>query len=283
VRLLTASSGLVFAALGRPDWATVYAATGKLAQAAQTVCWVVPDSGLVGLGQLSGEKDPDRTRRAVLCLLLLYLLLPGAAAVVVLLVNPWFVRIWPGVGPQCYAGDYVNVLIALNFVVGSAVTGLFKVVAVVGHRIRIGMATVVYGAAAAGLGYLLGREHGMAGLAEGAVIAGVALAIPYGLCVVRAVHQLGPRELVAGGVGRWAAITVPLLAAAGWLGGQLADGPVAAIAAAGVVLALAYAAVLRPVIDRAPWPDRVRGWLRRAWLVPAAPAPIPNCVAEEKR
>lgn len=273
VRLLSASNGLVFAALGRPDWATVYAATGKVAQSLQPACWVIPDNALVGLGHLAGGADRERTRRTVVCLLMLYLLIPGAAAAAVLLANPWFVRVW--LGPGFYAGDYVGALIAVNLVVGSAVSGLFKVVAVVGYRVRVGAATAAYGGAAAGLGYLLGKEHGMAGLAEGAVIAGAALAVPYGLYVVRAVYRLGPLDLVAGGVGRWAVVTVPLLAAAAWLGGALGGGPAAAVAAATAGFMAAYLALLRPVVARVPWPDRVRGWMTRLRLIPRPLTPVP--------
>jgi O-antigen/teichoic acid export membrane protein len=275
VRLLTASSNLVFAALGRPEWGTMYTATGKLVQAIQPACWVIPDSSLVGLGQLAGADDLDRTRRTVLCLLMLYLLIPGGAAVAVMLANPWFVRVWPGVGPGLYAGDSVSALIAVNLVIGSAISGLFKVVGVVGYRVRLGVATIAYGAVAAGLGYLLGREHGMAGLAGGVVIAGVVLAIPVGLYVVWAVYRLGPRDLLGGGVGWWAVVTAPLLSVAAWLGGVLAGGPAAAVAAAGAVFAAAYLVALRPVVAGVPWPDRVRKWMLRLRLIPRVPTPGP--------
>src|SRR5262249_6631628 len=44
VRLQTASTGLVLGALGRPELATVYAGTGKVAQVAQTMCGILPDN-----------------------------------------------------------------------------------------------------------------------------------------------------------------------------------------------------------------------------------------------
>lgn len=265
-RLLTASSSLVFAWLGRPDWATVYAATGKVAQVLQTMCLVIPDGGLVGLSQLHGEGDSARTRRLVMCLLLLYLIVPGAAALAVLAANPWFVRVW--LGADLYAGDYVSGLIALNLLVGAAVSGLFKVVAVVGFRLRIGSASVVYGSVAAGLGYLLGRDRGPAGLAEGALLAGGILAVPYGLIALRATHGIGTRELASGIVGRGLLLTAPLLVAAALLGGVFADGPPAVLAAVGVGLAAGYAILLRSVIAEAPWPEGLRKLLLRLRLIP---------------
>jgi hypothetical protein len=265
VRLLSASNALAFAALGRPDWATVYAATGKAVQSIQPVTWVIPDSGLVGLSQLRGSGDTDRTRHTVVCLLLLYLLIPGAAAVALLVANPWFVPAW--VGPDLYAGDYVGGLLAVNLVIGSAVSGLFKVVSVVGHRTRIGVATLVYGTLSLGLGYGLGLLHGMAGLAEGAVLAGAGFAVPYGLRLLRRVHGVGPRELVANGFARWAVWAAGLGTAAVALGAVIGRTPVG-VAATALAFLIGYTVVLRPVIAGAPWPARVRGWLLRLRLVP---------------
>ena len=80
--------------------------------------------------------------------------------------------------------------------------------------------------------------------------------------------------LIAGGVGRWAIVTIPLLALAAWVGSVLAGGPVAAVAVASVVFVAAYLVALRPVIARVPWPDRVRVWMLRMRLIPAAPEPV---------
>ena len=178
VRLLTASTALVFAALGRPDWATVYAATGKVAQVAQPLCSILPDSGLIGLSQIHGERDSARTRRVVTCLLLLYLVIPGVVAVALLVANPWFVLAW--LGPEFFAGDYLSGLLAVNLVLGIATGSLFKVVGVVGYRITVGLVTVVGGVFSIGLSYWLGSARGLSGLAEASALTSIGF-FPVGL------------------------------------------------------------------------------------------------------
>ncbi len=266
VRLRYASSGMLFALLGRPDWATVYAATGKVAQVLQPMCWVIPDSGLVGLSQVHGEGDPVRTRRVVTCMLLLYLFIPGLAVIGLLVANPWFVRAW--LGPNYYAGNYVSALIAVTLLVSSATGGLFKVVGSVGYRLRIGMVALVYGLLAFGLSYLLGRQRGMAGMAEGSLIASAVFAVPCGLKILWAAYGIRVGDLVAVGIGRWFLITAPLLAAATWVGSYVANLSFVLVAITGLLLMIGYIVLLRPVVARAPWPQKIQDWLARMHLIP---------------
>jgi hypothetical protein len=233
--------------------------------------WVVPDSGVVGLGQLHGEGNPERTRRVVLCLLLLYLLVPGAAAIALLAANPAFVRVW--MGTEVYAGHYVSGLLAANLLLGSAVSGLFKVAAVVGYRPQVGFSTLVYGAVTFGLGLWLARLRGPAGPAEAAVLVALLLAIPLGVGFVARVYGIRAAELVTGWAGPWAVRTVPFLAAAAAVGVVLAGWPLWYAAAAAAGLGGLYLLAVRPVLAAAPWPDQVRRWLAKARLVPRGGAP----------
>jgi len=264
VRLLTASTGLVFAALGRPDLATVYAATAKTAVAAQPVCWIVPDSGLVGLSQVHGEGDLARTRQTALCLLLLYLLIPGGATLVLLVLNPWFVRAW--VGANLYAGDYVSGLIAVNLFVATVAGGLFKVVGVVGYRTPIGLAAVVAGLVSIGLGYALGSGRGAAGVAEAGLITSVAVILPFGMMMLAKVYAVSMSTFLAECLVPWVLRAAPLLAAAAWLGTRLANASFLSVALATLGLCGAYLFAVRPLVDRAPWPSGVLSWLVRARL-----------------
>lgn len=268
VRLLTASNGLILVAHGRPDLATVYAATGKVAQSIQPMCAVLPDSGLIGLSQLHGGANPDQTRRTVLCLILLYVLIPGAAAGAILLVNPVFVRVW--LGSEYYAGNSVNILIAVNLLLASVAGGLFKLSAVVGQRPLIGTATLIYGVASAGLGYWLFGVRGLIGLAGAAAIVSGAGAIPFGLLVVTRAYDLRIRDLLTGWIGPGVVRGAPFLAAAATAGVWLADQPLVAALPAGLILGGLYFVLVRPVLANAPWPDRVRGWLTRLRLIPTS-------------
>lgn len=270
-RLLTASSGLVYASLGRPNFSTLYAATGKVANVAQPICCVVPDSGLVGLSQLVGNADQEQVRRTVTCLLSLYLVVPGFVALGTLIANPWFIPVW--LGEEFYASDAANIWITINMVVSSAVGGLFKVVAVVGHRTRIGVAAVVHGVVSAGLGYALAARYGIAGFPAGMTIACLAFAIPYGFASLRAIFGLGLRDLFGGGLGRWALFFIPMSIAAAWLGIRLRDAAALPVCLATAGVLALYVACLRPVFAQMPWPEQVRSWLTRLRLIPR-PTPL---------
>ena len=265
VRLLTATSGLVYASVGRPSWATLYSATGKVAHVAQPICTVIPDSGLIGLSQIAAGPDDDHARRTALCIVLLHLLIPGFVAVGFLTANAWFIGAW--LGDEYYAGNTVNVLIVANLLIGSAVSGLFKVVAVVGHRVRIGAATVLHGALAATSGYLLTRQLGISGLPLAFVVTGILFAVPFGLASLRIIYQIGPRELIIGPAGRWAMFTIPLLIVAAWLGTMLRESTLLVLASATLLLLATYMMCARQLIADMPWPEELRTWLTRMRLV----------------
>lgn len=265
-RLLTASNGLVFAALGRPDWATVYAATGKVAQVAQPICGVLPDSGLVGLSQQFGENDRTRVQRTVLCMLLLYLVIPGFVATGLLIANPWFVRAW--MGPGFFAGTTVNVLIAASLVLNGAGGGLFKVVGVVGHRTLIGFATVAAGVITIVLGYALGLWCGMNGVAVASVIASAGVILPIGTFALSRVFGISAKNYVLNCLGTWTIRTISIYAIAGWLGWWLYDAHwTITIPTTGILLTI-YVLAIRSVLISAPWPTRIQQWLFAIRLLP---------------
>jgi hypothetical protein len=264
IKLSTASSSLVFAAIGRPEWATSFAATGKVAQVAQPWCWVLPGSGLVGLAQVHGEANHTRTRRVVLCLLLLYLLLPGFVVVGLLAANAWFVQVW--IGPEVFAGNYVSGLIAIDLLLATAGGGVFIVLGVVGYRIPVGLTAIVDGVITVALGYELGKTRGLAGVAEAGLIAAVAI-IPIGVYLLSKAYGIRPRQLLASCYGPWLAWAAPVLALSGWIGTFLEGASFAVVAPLTALLCVTYVFSVRPLIDRAPWPDRVRLWLARVRLV----------------
>lgn len=261
VRLQTASTGLVLAALGRPDLATVYAATGKVAQVAQAMSSILPDSGLVGLSQVYGTGDAARTRRVVICLLLLYLLIPGVVAIGLFAANPWFVRAW--LGPNFYAGDYVSVLLAVNLVLWVALGGVFKVVGVVGYRTPIGLVSIVGGIFGLGLSYWLGSHHGLAGLAEASVITTIAFS-PIGLYLLARVYGVRPVDYLTECILPWAVRAVSFFVVATCLSGFFDGVPWLVVVPVVILLCGGHLVSIRPLLERAPWPNRVREML--TWL-----------------
>jgi len=166
-RLISASDGLVLAALGRPTAVAALAFTNKLAQALTQMSWVPCDSGLPGLANLAGEQQGPRVKQTIVVMVRVYLALAGAVACVILAVNPAFVRGW--VGLNFYAGANSNLVIATLVVTMSFGHAIAVVSSVLGQRIQIGAATFAAGLIHVALAFGLGMRLGIVGV----LIAGV--------------------------------------------------------------------------------------------------------------
>lgn len=271
VRLLNGSTSLILVGLGRTAEATLFAATGKVAQLLQNVAWILPDSGLIGLSQVRGTGNSEHTRRTVLSLIVMYLLMSGFMAFAVLAANPAIVRVW--LGSDLYAGVAVNAVIALNLIFGAAVTGLFKVVATAAYRPTVGFATLVFGGLGAVLSFGLGREGGLAWVAAGPLVAAVVFAVPVGLYLIPKVYPLTSRQVAAWWFA-WAARSAPFLTVAAIVGVTLATHPVWCFAAT-AALGLGYLAFVRPLIALVPWPEKASRILLRLRMIPSRHAERP--------
>ena len=166
-RLISASDGLVLAALGRPTAVAALAFTNKLAQALTQMSWVPCDSGLPGLASLAGETQGLRLKQTIVVMVRVYLALAGAVACVILAVNPAFVRGWLGL--NFYAGANANLLIATLVVTMSFGHAISVVSSVLGQRVQIGVATFAAGVIHVALAFGLGLRLGIVGI----LIAGV--------------------------------------------------------------------------------------------------------------
>jgi O-antigen/teichoic acid export membrane protein len=166
-RLISATDGLVLAAVGRPAAVTALACTSKLSSALTQLSWMPCDSGVIGLANLAGERQDERLREAIVVMVRVYLALAAASVCIVLAVNPAFVSRW--VGGMMFAGGKANVLLAVVSLVMTFSHALAVVPGALGQRLQIGMAAFGSGVAhvvfAAGLGWWLGIE--------GVLIAGV--------------------------------------------------------------------------------------------------------------
>jgi O-antigen/teichoic acid export membrane protein len=167
-RLIAASDSLVLAALGRPAQVAALACTSKLAQAMVQLSWIPCDNGLIGLAQLSAEKQSQRLREALVVMVRVYLALAGAVACVIVAVNPAFVRQW--VGADMFAGQVSNTLIASLAIAMSFGHAVAVIPSVLGRRLAIGVATMVCGVLHLGLAWILGSRFGVAGVVGAGVI-----------------------------------------------------------------------------------------------------------------
>jgi O-antigen/teichoic acid export membrane protein len=272
-RLLAASGGVILVASGHPEWATLYAATGKAAQILQQACWIAPDNALVGLAQLHGTGDRAGTRRVVLCTLNLHLLTSGAASIGLLAANPTFVRIL--LGPGVYAGDYVNVLLVAGLLLGSVAHGAFKAAAVAGLRPLVGSLTLVWGAVHCAAVAVLVQVRGLAGPGEAAIAVGLVAGLVPGVLVLHWVYDLSPSEVV-GVIGRWLVRLLPFLAAAGWVGITLGTGQYHLLIGASLAIGIGFAVAVRGLVADVPWPASLRARLARLRLIPRGQSAIPS-------
>jgi hypothetical protein len=266
--VISASNAVVITFIGRPELVPIYSCTAKLATMSTQLSWVLPDSGLVGLAQLFGERHAqDRLRGVVVMMLRLHALIAGGAACVILAFNPAFVRAW--VGPDLFGGVGLSALLAASILVSSIVHGLIATASVLGNRFRVGVVVLVNGMVQTVLALAMGRAWGLDGIAAAGLLASAATGLPLALKLLWPPTGLDgallARELLLPWVRRAAAC---VLAAGGvsilhrWLGVV----PTAGLTA---LIAVCYVWQMRPLYVGLPLGARLGGWLMRLRLVPS--------------
>ena len=274
--LVAATNGIVMTFLGHPEWVAIYACTSKLSAVSTQLSWVLPDSGLVGLAQLYGERrDTDRLRPVVIMLLRLHFLLAGAAACGLLAFNPAFVSRW--VGRAYFGGLLLNGLLAASIVASSVAHGLVTAASVLGNRPRVGAVTLANGLAQAVLALVLGRAFGLVGIAWAGLIAGLVTAVPAAIVLLYPSTNLTVGRVLREVAAPWCLRVAPLAAVAGAIGwfheflGLVAS----ALMAAAVVTM--YGWQMRLWYASLPVGPRVASWLVRLRLVsPTDPVAVSN-------
>lgn len=270
VQLLVASNALIIAYVANPAAAAIYVCTAKLSQVFLQIAWVLPDSGLVGLAQLQGESRPERTREIVIGMLRLHMVLSGAVALVVMLLNPRFVTIWVGAG--LFGGEALNAILALGCICMSVTHGVVAAAAVIGNRLKLGVATILNGAVHVLLALVLGARFGLPGVAFTTAIGGLITALPIAVHLLHTTAGVGTRSLVFEVVVPWIRRAFPVFAlvlAVRWLDETAWLGLVGA-----GILGLAYVARMRSYCIDLPLSDRARSWLARTGFLPS-PATLP--------
>ena len=274
-RLVAASTNMVIALVGRPEWVAIYACTSKLSALSTQLVWVLPDSGLIGLSQLYGEGQPQaRVRRVVMIIVRLHLVLAGVAACAVLSFNPAFVLAW--IGPDFYGGHVLNAWLAAGLVASSLVHGLITTASVVGNRLKVGAATMANGAVQIALALIFGQWWTLGGIAAAAPLAALATSAPAGLALLRASTGMSLRMFWHELLSPWLQRIIPAAVVCAGVGilvhdaGLVSAGAVTAICAGGCFWAV------RPLLLELPLSEQ---WTRR--LVRARILPSPSVVAIE--
>jgi O-antigen/teichoic acid export membrane protein len=271
-QLLAASNSIVITYLGHPEWVPIYACTAKVAVLSTQLSWVLPDSALVGLAQLHGERQARRrVTNVVAALLSLHLILAGVAACGLLAFNGSFVTAW--VGAEFFGGTTLNALLAASIVSSSLVHGLVTTTSLLGNRLQVGVITMANGLAQLACAVYLGHRFGLPGVAAAMVVTDVVTALPACLYLLRQSTDLTARRFAAEVAAPWATrMGVPLVAAVatGLWYTRLGLWPNAALAAA---LCLVSVWTMRDLYARLPLGDRFNRWLVTLGLLPAVTTP----------
>jgi O-antigen/teichoic acid export membrane protein len=262
-RLAAMSSSLVLAVTGRAEWIAIYACTSKTTQLLLQVCWIVPDSALVGLAQIHGQGRDARRRELADALVRLYLILAGGAALVVLAVNPSFVRWW--VGPSFFGGVPLTALLAAGLLVTSLAHAVAVLSSVLGRRLAIGVAGIVQGAAHVALSVALALWLGLEGLAAAVVVSAAITMVPIGLRTLASASGIAPRRVGADLV-EWTWRSAPVLAVAAAVGA--ARLPLWTAAVTLVPLGAAYLWMTRALYAELPLHPRYQRILSTMRLAP---------------
>ena len=273
-QMLAASNGIVLTYMGHPEWVPVYACTAKLANMCMPLTWVLPDSGHIGLAQLSGERQSGaRVRTVVLMMQRLHLLIAGGVACGLLVFNASFVTRW--VGAALFGGVLLNVLLAIGVILQSFVHGLVSSASIIGNRAKVGVLVLVNGVLQTLLAVVLGHRLGLIGIAWASLAATAVTALPGGILLLRPSTSVTVRGLMAETLMPWATRALPLLALAGVIGVFYQSLGLLASAIAAALLCLAYAWQMRPLYAAAlPLSAGWTSWLVRLKILPP-PMPIP--------
>ncbi|HEX8321891.1 hypothetical protein [Longimicrobium sp.] len=265
-RMVSASSTLILLSVAGPAAAVTFALTARLGDVLTQMSWQMPDAGLVGLAQLRGEGNRERTNEVVVSIFRLTLIGSGAVACSVLAFNPSFVALW--VGPDRFAGLVTNALLAAGVLSLSLGHAVFVTASTLGARVQIGAVSIAQGIVHVLAAIWLGRQFGTAGVAAAGVIGTAAVAYPLGMRYLHQVTGLGSTALWRRALGPWsarAAVLFLLGLGVGIMGWRASVWPPLMAAP---VLGVLYLWAMRPLYAGLPLPERVRPVLVHLRLLP---------------
>ncbi len=243
-QLSFASDSVVVAWLGQRALVPVLSVTAKLAFAGMQFGWVLPDSTLVGLAELSGAAR-ERVKAIVMTILRLHLILAGGVAIVVLAVNPALVSKW--LGPTLFGGHLLSALIAIGVLFLSFSHGVLATASVTGNRLRIGVISLVGGLVYVVVAVTLGKLWGLVGVASATIFVEATILIPFGLSTLSAASGIRPAEIVSQAIFPWATRFVPIAAIAAAVGMIPTRINILWIATVGGLVGLIYLWSLKPI------------------------------------
>lgn len=264
-QLAAATDSVILAHLGMRSAISSFVITSRICFTLMHVCWVLPDSASVGLAQLHAEGNHARTAEIVRSIIRLTLFLAGGVVCVTLSINAGFVSIW--VGPELFAGARLNAVFALDILVLCIVHALVSPAAVLGHRMSVGLITLLNGLLHIGLALLFGRTMGLSGVALATAVSALITSIPVGLYLLRHASSIRLGGVVSEIVLPWALRLLPCALAAAFFGWSAMQPrfvelgrfvPFAVGSAGALVAGAAYLIAMKPLMRDLPFGPRVR-------------------------
>lgn len=265
-RMMAASNSIIIVAIGSPDMVVVYACTAKVGEILMQMAWQLPDSGLIGLAQLSGEGNRERVREVVMSMFRLLLITVGGVACVVLFFNPSFVSLW--VGADKFGGFTLNAMLAASLISVSLTHGVTVPAAVLGSRFQVGVLALVQGIFYLGIAVAMGKAFGLPGIASASIISSILLAIPMGARLLKERTELKLIDLWKGALMPWTARAVLLLVVGAAVGISIPMKATWAVMAVAPLLGFLYLWHMRPLYTGLPLPLSLRPWLIKMRLIP---------------
>ncbi|HKY05131.1 MAG TPA: hypothetical protein VJQ56_09580 [Blastocatellia bacterium] len=265
-RMISASNNIIVVALASPEAAVVYACSSKLGEVMMQMAWLLPDSGLVGLAQLSGEGRRQRVKEVTTGMLRLLLITSGGVACVILFFNPGFVSAW--VGEDRFGGYGLNLLLAAAILGLSLTHGLVVTASVLGSRLQTGALTFIHGVFYVALAVVMGKAFGLRGIAGASLISTALVAAPMAARVFR--HRTGMTisDLWSGVLFDWSIRITPLLILTMAVGLWIPRRAFLFTVTIAPLLGLLYLWHMRRLYSELPLPIGLRPWLVRMRLIP---------------
>ena len=270
-RMIAASNSAILVAIRGPEMAVIYACTAKMGEILMQIAWQLPDSGMVGLAQLSGEGNRERVREVVLSMLRLLLVTTGGVACAVLLLNPGFVTLW--VGADKFGGLALNALLAAIVIGHSLTHGLVVPASVLGSRLQAGLLTIVQGGLFVSAALLLGRLFGATGVAAASLTGSLVFMVPLAALILKRRTGLTFKQIWGAAIMPWFVRAVTLMLAAGAAGAWVASNNLWIAGMFAPPLAALYLWSMRPLYVGLPLPLRFRPWLVKLRLLPQEESP----------
>jgi O-antigen/teichoic acid export membrane protein len=260
--LVNGTDFLVVGALLGPAAVVPYACTGKLVTILANQPQLFMQMALPALSQLRGSLPRDEMFRVSTSLSQLLLLCSGGIACVVLAANGPFVTWW--VGSDRFAGSGLTALLLASMLLRHWNVAAVYTLFCFGHERRLALTTAIDGLSAVLAMFLLVPRLGLYGAALGSIFGTVAVSLPANLRALAREEGVSLRTAIRP-LRPWFVRVVPVFATVFAANVALPVPPLVTGAVAGVLVAIAYVAVMMSVALQPPLgtllAPRLQQWL----------------------